>query len=159
MGTHSGEIPFKCAICNKNFSSSNYLETQEKSHSSAQSVTSVFQDQVPWRSMRGPTQERSLSNVQSVTKAWPTQDDFSMIKVWQELLNSWPLEGTWEPTWEKSLSNVQSVTKASRNQTPEQTHSWGKLFTRECRNMVSFMWCLAGLDGQVNHTCWHKSVT
>ena len=28
--------------------------TQERRHASAQSVTSVFQDQVPWRSIRGP---------------------------------------------------------------------------------------------------------
>ena len=68
MGTNSGEIPFKYKNCDKSFSPSNYLETQEKSHSSAQSVTSVFQDQVPWRSMKGSTQKRSLLTAQSVTR-------------------------------------------------------------------------------------------
>ena len=68
MGTHSGEIPFECTKWDKSFSPSNYLETQEKSHSSAQSVTSFFQDQVPWRSMKGSTQKRSLLTAQSVTK-------------------------------------------------------------------------------------------
>ena len=31
-----------------------------------------------------------------------------MIKVWQELLNDWSLEGTWEPSREKSHSSSQS---------------------------------------------------
>ena len=65
---HSGEIPFKCTKCDKSSSPSNYLLTPKKSHSSAQSVTSVFQDQVPWRSMKGPTQKRSLLIAQSMTR-------------------------------------------------------------------------------------------
>ena len=47
----SGEIPCKCRNRDKNFSTSWYLEThettQEICHSSAQSVTKVFQDQGP----------------------------------------------------------------------------------------------------------------
>ena len=47
--THTGEIPFKCPKCDKSSSPSNYLETPKKSHSSAQSVTNIFQDQVAWK--------------------------------------------------------------------------------------------------------------
>ena len=47
---HSGEIPFKCTKCDKSSSTSSYLEThetiQEGSHSSAQRVIRVLQDQV-----------------------------------------------------------------------------------------------------------------
>ena len=47
---HSGEIPFKCTQCDMIFSTSSYLEThetiQEGSHSSAQRVIRVLQDQV-----------------------------------------------------------------------------------------------------------------
>ena len=62
----SGEIPFKCTQCDMIFSTSSYLEThktiQEGSHSSAQRVIRVLQDQVQgaWG---------SLSNVQRVTRA------------------------------------------------------------------------------------------
>ena len=60
----SGEIPCKCRNRDKNFSTSWYLEThettQEICHSSAQSVTKVFQDQGPWRSIRGPTKNRAF---------------------------------------------------------------------------------------------------
>ena len=49
--THMGEKPFKCTKWDKSFSISSYLKTneatQERSYSSAQSVTRVFQDQVP----------------------------------------------------------------------------------------------------------------
>ena len=54
--------------------------TQERSHSSAQSVTRASWNQTTYRILRGPTWERSLSNAQS----------------YKELLNNWPLEGTWE---------------------------------------------------------------
>ena len=47
---YSGEIPFKCTKCDRSFSTSSYLEThetiQEGSHSSAQRVIRVLQDQV-----------------------------------------------------------------------------------------------------------------
>ena len=66
--TYTEEKPFNCSKCDKSFSPSNYLETQVKSHSSAQSVTSVFQDQVPWRNMKGLTQKRSPLTAQSVTR-------------------------------------------------------------------------------------------
>ena len=99
------------------FLTSSSLKHHERTHTDAQNVTRASRNKTSLRIMRGPKQERSLSNVQSVTKAWPTQDYFSMIKVWQELLNSWPLQGTWDPTWERSLSNAQSVTRASRNPT------------------------------------------
>ena len=60
----SGEIPCKCRNRDKNFSTSWYLETHETTqeiwHSSAQSVTKVFQDQGPWRSIRGPTKNRAF---------------------------------------------------------------------------------------------------
>ena len=39
-----------------------------------------------------------------------------MIKVRQERLNSWPLEGTWENPLGKSHSSAQSVTRASLHQ-------------------------------------------
>ena len=47
---YSGEIPFKSTKCDRSFSTSSYLEThetiQEGSHSSAQRVIRVLQDQV-----------------------------------------------------------------------------------------------------------------
>ena len=119
----TGEKPFKCTKWDKSFTISSYLKTneatQERSHSSAQKVTSVFQDQVPWRSMRGLKQERSLSNARSVTRAsWNKTTKWNLRGPIQERSHSNPpsawrhshKQATWrkmtEPTQKRSLSNV-----------------------------------------------------
>ena len=99
--THIGEKPFNCTKWDKSFSTSSYLDinedTHERSHSSAQSVTSNFQDQGPWS-----TQERSLSNAPSVTRAsWNQTTKWNMRGPIQERSHS----SAWRPhkqaTWRK----------------------------------------------------------
>ena len=63
-GIHTGEKPFKCTKCDNSFSTLSYLEThkttQERSHSSAQSVTSVFQDQVLEGALEDPYRREAI---------------------------------------------------------------------------------------------------
>ena len=94
--SHSGEIPFKCTLCDKSFSTSSYLEThettQEGSHWSAPSVTRASQHQVTWRQMK-PYRKEAIQ----------------VHKVWQVFLKIKFLEGAWEDPYRREAIQILQV--------------------------------------------------
>ena len=108
----------KCQMCNKHFSKLDHSlrhmrgPTQKKRYSNAPNVIRHSLKHATWRNIRGPTPEA-----------------FLMPSVFQQFLNSWPLEGTYGnplrrdsiqvhkvETEEKSNSSAQSVTNVFQDQ-------------------------------------------
>ena len=90
------------------------VPTEERSHSSVQSVIRASQYQATQINTRGSTQERSHSTAQSVSRiclkqARQRREVLSVLRVWQEFLRSWQIKETWQNLHRNEATTVFKV--------------------------------------------------
>ena len=120
MGTHSGEIPFKCTKCDKYFSRSSSLKEHERIHTEEKpfNCTECKEFLNSWR-LEGTLEDSH------------GRDSIQVPKVWQELLTIKLLRDTGEKPFkctkrDKCFSRPSSLKEHERTHTEEKTFNGSK---------------------------------
>ena len=154
----------KTRFCQLTVAWKKHETTQERSHSCAQSVTSVFQDQVLEGALEDPHRREALlmleiwhsfSKSDHLRNSWALEgtwedpqrrEAIQVHKVWQELLTIKVLDNTWDHTDERIHSSAQRVrcfqdqvlSRSMRGPIQERSHSDVLSVTRASRNQTTY---------------------